>query len=364
MWWGRGRQRQRVRLPQDVEPGEVRGVPSPDQFPHAVVVYERQHEAAVDGDPSARALACWGLVHAGRRALPWVERQLRSGDADRIADAAGVLAHVGVPPDVLPQVQRLSESLADSEARDAVLALLPVPDQARQDVDGLLLGGALDAFTESIWFVEASLADVVSAARAWEEEQPFEQAMEPCSGSLSSLLALLEPWAMPSWKRLWVETDSAWTALFSQGSDIYDTDVLARRLDCRSLATDHTPAVARAGRVVRYANTALRYRDPHQSTAENSLGDTRVLQATQQSRWEWHALGPVQPFEEPERYEARVVRDRFDLATLNAYCRRLGIRRDDPTFYGTGGHLVSQDISSWAAPPRTASAEEWLSVNR
>jgi hypothetical protein len=303
------------------------------------------------------------LVFAGPEALPWARRQLQSGDQDRICDAAGVLTHVGVPPDLLPQLRRLGQELEDGEARDAVLALVPLADEARTEPHGLLFDGRLDAFTESIWFIEAPLDDVVSATAAWSEEMNLGRTGSACDGLLNSLLALLEPWAMPSWKWLWVETDSAWTALFSQGSDVYESTVLSRRLGRRALATNHSPAVARGGQVVRHGNTGLRYRDPAQSCSEGLHDDTRVLQATQQSRWEWHAYGPLQWFEEPQRYEARVIRRKFDLAALNEYCARLGIRRDDPAFYGPRGHLFSADLSRWEGKPSTASAQKWLAEN-
>ena len=349
-----------LRLPQDVSPGDVLGVPPRDRYADDVGVREQRYEAARGAGHPSRALACWGLVSAGPAALPWARRQLHSGEQDRICDAAGVLAHVGVPPELLPRLRRLGRELDDGEAKDAVLALVPVADEARPEPHGLLLGGRLDAFTESIWFVEAPLDDVVSATEAWSEEMDLGRTGRACDGPLDSLLALLEPWAVPSWTWLWVETDSAWTALFSQGSDVYDSTVLSRRLGRRALATNHSPAVARGGRVVRHGNTCLRYRDPAQSCGAGLHDDTRVLQATQQSRWEWHAYGPTQSFEEPQRYEARVIRRRFDLAALNEYCARLGIRRDDPAFYGPRGHLCTADLSRRRGTARTASAQEWL----
>jgi hypothetical protein len=159
-----------------------------------------------------------------------------------------------------------------------------------------------------------------------------------------------------------VETDSAWTALFSQGGDIRESTVLSQRLDCRALATDHSPAVARGGRVVRYGNTGLSYRDPAQSCGEARHDDTRVVQATQQVGGSG-TYGSVQWFEEPQRYEARVIRRRSDLAALNTACGRLGIRRDDPSFHGPRGHLSSADLTVGRAAPRTASAQEWLVEN-
>ncbi len=58
-------------------------------------------------------------------------------------------------------------------------------------------------------------------------------------------------------------------------------------------------------------------------------------------RWVFHANGTPQPFEEPERYEAKRVMDRFTPEMLERYCTALGIRLFDPNFYGPDGLLIS-----------------------
>lgn len=82
------------------------------------------------------------------------------------------------------------------------------------------------------------------------------------------------------------------------------------------------------------------------STADIEGG--RTIQASRQSsRWEWHESGEPLPFEDPTRYAAKRVRDRFDLEALNDYCAQLGIRRADPSFYGPHAILEELDASSW-----------------
>ena len=49
----------------------------------------------------------------------------------------------------------------------------------------------------------------------------------------------------------------------------------------------------------------------------------------------------TQPFEEPEHYKERRIRDRLTDEMLERYCAALGIRLFDKAFYGPSGFLVT-----------------------
>jgi len=64
-------------------------------------------------------------------------------------------------------------------------------------------------------------------------------------------------------------------------------------------------------------------------------------------RWEFSAAGAVQPYEEVEKYESRRTGDRFNPDMLSCYCRALGIRLNDETFYK---HTAAVVVSGGGAP--------------
>ena len=72
-------------------------------------------------------------------------------------------------------------------------------------------------------------------------------------------------------------------------------------------------------------------------------------------RWEFHASGAVQPFEDTEAYERRRIRDRFTRTMLLDYLSALGIRADEPGFYTSG--ILATDTGSWS-PGWTATLAE------
>ncbi|MET1051230.1 MAG: hypothetical protein ABWX65_01185 [Mycetocola sp.] len=349
------------RLPQDVATGSDAGreLELPD-FAGSVDDYARAHDQALsDGNHHARARACWGLVARGVDSLTWAQHELASQNDERIEDAAGVLSWIGVPAALVPELRVVVDSLPDGQAADAVAAALqsavgPDPSAAQTPASEELFDGSLAAFTGTIWFVDALFDTVVDETTAWVAELGGRTSTQ-VDGPLPTMLEALEPWAMPSWKQLLVQTGSNWTAIFSQGGDIGTHDVVGRRLQCRSLRTSYSPHAVRDGSAVSFGDCAFWLR--------NADDSTRSIQASFQSRWRWDLHGEPLEFEDQSAYEAKRIPERFTLARMNSYCRTLGIRRDEPDFYLPRGCLIEQDISGWA-PPRTLSSREWWALNR
>lgn len=66
-------------------------------------------------------------------------------------------------------------------------------------------------------------------------------------------------------------------------------------------------------------------------------GTERAVDATNDGHWVFGAHGAPQPFERPERYAERRIRDRFTPQMLGAYLAALGIRAFDEGFYMPDG---------------------------
>jgi hypothetical protein len=62
--------------------------------------------------------------------------------------------------------------------------------------------------------------------------------------------------------------------------------------------------------------------------------------------WTFDTAGQQQPFERPERYAERRIRDRFTPDMLRSYLAALGIRAFDEDFYMPDGEalLIEKDI--------------------
>ena len=347
--------------------GDSRGLPDLETFRESVEHYARQRSAAVaSGSFADRAWACWGLVARGEESLAWCRPLLTGTNEIDIEDAVGVAGWVGVPAAWQGWIEDLVGG-ATSEARDALVLLLPPTTAARIAGDaatesgvrsqGVPLDGAFEPFTSIIYFVHADYEKVVAQERSWRLglRGSSETRWTEHRGHLAELVELLEPFAMPSWKSLLVETASDWTAVFSQGSDLNYVAHFADLLDTTVVRTHWSPHVVRDGRVVRYGDTSV-------WMWEGSGGQrkqTRTLQATRQSsRWEWHDEGTPLPFEDVARYTERKVRDRFDVDALNDFCGHLGIHRAEGAFYGPRATLESLDPSGWANA-RTMTGAQW-----
>ncbi len=355
-----------IRLPQDVGPaqmGDMRGIPDLDQLRGTVSDYAAMRERTDDHD--TRALGCWGLVAQWPNSRGVVDSLLHSNRVEDVEDAAGVLCRVGVPDDCLSDVVSLIESLPDSSARDALVQTLPTA-HPRRTTDAspaaialnalaqIPLGGAWEPYTRRIQFIEASFDVVAKAFVKWMREIQPQSEVSRHTGSLGALLSLLDPYWFPT-KRLLIEAQGPWTAVFSNSHDTYEAYVLSERLKVRGLATAFSVDFVHQGEVRNYGGTSLELVDRGKSV--------RTIHASrQESGWEFVLLGKELSFEETDRYRARVKRERFDLEMLNRYCAAVGIDRFDDAFYGPRALLHSEPPTG-KTHPQYQSAAAWRAAH-
>src|ERR1700694_729365 len=340
--------------------------PDPLDFPSPVAEYERLHrEALAHADFPSRARALWGLIAHGDEAIPWARDALSSRNTDLLEDALSVFGWLGVPADLVTHLTSLLDTLPDSELRSVIHSVLPesviaAHDAADKAVDspgteGVPLDGAMDPFTEVIYFVRAPYEEVAAAMRqAWGRHGRAHEHR----GKLAALLTLLEPYAHLHFKALAVECQSGWSAIFDQGADLTYADRFPTALRTLGIRTAYSPQVRRQGRIIRHGDTAFWMTDGSRQDL-GPLFRLRSIQASYQSGWDWHASGEVQPWEDTERYGRKRVGERFDLPLMNRYCQALGIRRGDADFYGPRGTLTVQDTRSWPNKPEGISSAEW-----
>jgi hypothetical protein len=354
------------RLPQDVGPahsGDTRGVPDLTKLRGDLGEYMAMRHRLDDHD--ARALGCWGLVARWPMSREPVVSLLRSSRDEDVEDAAGILGRVGIPADLLSSVVSLIEALPDSTARDCLVQSLPVghprraPDavpaaSAFHPLHHVPLQGIWEPYTSRIQFIEAPFERVAKEFSRWMREIQPDSNIEPHSGPLALLLGLLDPFWWPV-KRLLVETSSQWTAVFSNGHDTYEANVLSEMMGVRGLVTDFSVDVVHRGEVRNYGNAAFELISKGQAM--------RTVQVSrQESGWVVFLLGSPLPFEEMATYRARIKRERFDLDMLNRYCEALGIARSNEQFYGQHAVLHSERGSA-RTHPNYPTAAAWRAVH-
>ena len=324
-------------------------------------------------DHYSRALGCWGLIARWPASREAVETLLQSGSQDDIEDAGGILSRVGIPEDMLQRVLEVVDSLPDSTARDCLVQSLPVghprkvPDAApvamvSRALADVPLGGAWEPYTGRIQFIELPFQAVVKAVSPWVRRSNYQGSRH--NGSLATLMPLLDPYWIPD-KRLFVETRADWTAVFSNGHDTYEAEVLSGRMGVRGVATAFSVDVVSHGEIQNYGNALFEAFDHGESV--------RTIQVSRQtSGWEFVLLGSELPFEETARYGSKIKRERFDLEMINRYCAALGIARSDAGFYGPRAllHIYSARIRAWqrlwrrpSVHPLYATAAAWRAAH-
>jgi hypothetical protein len=209
----------------------------------------------------------------------------------------------------------------------------------------LLLDDQYAPMTSEIGFLKCSAklaAEThVSEARARPHLAQSNQALHLNHGraSLPEMLdSLLPLTSVDSLRKIYVQTNSEWTAYFSnarRGADIVTPiSYLARTIGCLGVRAGHTPNSlkgAKDARKGRYGATTLEIYAPYNTEWINTL---RAVQSMNDGgRWSFTATGEMQPFEEVETYEAKHIRDRFTPEMLDRYLKALGINFFDEQFY-------------------------------
>ena len=168
----------------------------------------------------------------------------------------------------------------------------------------------------------------------------------PVAGPLPVLLRRLEPLTLGVRQReLVLATRSPWTAYFDNGGQgpdpIGPVAHLCRTKKWEGLAVTCVPnTLASESRVARgrYGAVMFEMFGPEPTEWLNSI--RAIAAANDGGRWVFHSSGTLQPFEEPERYTAGRIADRFTAEMLEEYCAALGVRYVDPDFYGPNGLLL------------------------
>ncbi|MCP4305595.1 MAG: hypothetical protein GY788_12090 [bacterium] len=216
----------------------------------------------------------------------------------------------------------------------------------------LFLAGELAPIGYTISFLQRPAADVLSVIN----EIRASAALEVIDvGHLPDSAGVLDPMEAP-WTTELVIDCGQWTAYLNNsigGGDITAiAPAIGRMLNTVCVGAQHTDRHGPG-----HAATQLWLEGPN---GEPPLMYIRTLSAhCQDGRWSWHTSGIMQDFEQPERYERRRISQRLDRTTLVAYLDALGIRVDDPSFFGQG--IAIRQIVDWKA--RSQSVDEWRAEN-
>ena len=212
---------------------------------------------------------------------------------------------------------------------------------------GMLLDDRWAPITSEMGFLELEAEQTARAFTAWEAglQAPRGISVEArrVSGSLEQVLSSLLPISTPETQRnLFIPTRSSWTAYVENGWGGTDAASpmrhMARTLGCRGLRVVAVPNTIRRDKG-RYGAVMLEVYGPHQT---HWLNHVRTLYASNDGgRWVFGQSGEPFPFEQPERYQAKRVRDRFTFEMLKDYLHHLGLSPFEEDFY------LPQGSSAW-----------------
>jgi len=198
----------------------------------------------------------------------------------------------------------------------------------------LLLGGEFSPLGDAIGFLQAPFETVLDHWTAWHKELGRTGLQLRDVNDLRAGMIAQKPLAMPPTRELLADA-GGWTLHLNNsrlgGDSVSTVGYLSERIGCvgvLAMSSHHPP----------HASVQLEISGPMGTLP---LGGVRVLAAhCEDGRWQWHEYGEVRPFEHPDRYRSRRIRDRFDRELLVQYLGALGIRVEDPEFFGRAVVIV------------------------
>jgi hypothetical protein len=221
-----------------------------------------------------------------------------------------------------------------------------------------LLNNERAPVTFGVGFIGISFSEYCSAFTSWWKGLEIDFETFSFEADLIDAMLRLEPLQTPQNRYLITETQSKWTAIFSNsplGSDVTSAvSHLRKVLGCHGVTVQCSPSLTkREGNktsIVSYAATSFTLDGPHKT---GWLNEIRHVSARKDGGpWKFFQRGEVQTFEQAERYENKHIRDRFTPEMLESYCAALGILSFDATFYGPKSLLVHQLTQSPSTSPK------------
>jgi hypothetical protein len=209
-----------------------------------------------------------------------------------------------------------------------------------------LLGGSRSPVGWTVFFIEAGRDRLIDEACRWRTSLGKELVVST-HAPYPDCLDLLEPLEAPWTTELFIDC-GRWTAYFNNDKNGGDPTAagsyLARRLGVRCVVAMHSPLHGPG-----HGGTQLWLHGPE---GRPPLMYVRTITAVAtDGRWSWEVSGDVQPFEDPAKYEARRVRDRFTRPILIDYLGRLDIYVDDAGWFGEG--VSVRQAVAWPTNPES-----------
>lgn len=220
-----------------------------------------------------------------------------------------------------------------------------------------LLSERFAPITAEVGFLELPLEEAAAGLEEWRRSLHPDRSLRierPTEG-FPEMLHRLEPLTAPGIPRELLVGAGKWTAYLNNA--LHGTDAepkigyLSEALGCQGVVVRTTPHIPDD----REGSVQFLLFGPLRTDWLNYVRSVGV--ACEGGSWEFFASGTEQPFEEPEAYRARRVRDRFTSHMLERYCQALGIEVFNPGAYGPEGVFFEKTLSP-SKPPRTMTLEE------
>jgi hypothetical protein len=221
------------------------------------------------------------------------------------------------------------------------------------EVPQLLLADRFAPITDEVVFIDLPFLEARSAYvewRRWAYSKHADVLLTDIHGNLDEILHALEPLrTIEANRTALVPTANNWTAIFENrdsGPDLISTArVMAKRTGRQTIMI--SVALTELDGIERKVPSL----DAIQLVMNGPINRLLAAAIDDSYRWVWHAEGPIQPFERPERYRSRRIKDRLTVQMLGEYTSWFGLQPFHADFYAPNRHACLVEIRWNRATP-------------
>lgn len=203
-----------------------------------------------------------------------------------------------------------------------------------------LFDGKYAPLTDTMCFIEAPIATVVTSLYKWVEDMTVpnkKRSQREYIGSFEGLLIKSLPFEYPE-KDIFFETKSKWTGFYqnSRRTEINHAKVIGRYANAPVIGA--VAWLSNYGRIINGWGGGV-------FSLYKGRDLVRHLMLSDQDPWEFDNYGEPFPFEDIEKYTEKFIRNRFTPEMLDKYLKEFGIDFFNENFYmpaGSKAYIIEQ----------------------
>jgi len=230
----------------------------------------------------------------------------------------------------------------------------------------MILNNKFYPIDTTVGFVKGNIADVSNFIIEWYKciGNPFDKIEHKnYTGDIENAIADLLPLTTVQIRRTLILSNSSnWVAYLNNsilGTDTSGLAYIAKKLKTSCIGVTETLSSDELGYKINSPHAGTTFFDYDEFSSDGKKSKERWIHAiNEDGNWKFEVSGELLPFENPEQFKARKIKDRFNRHHLLYYLEYFGIKLNDPNFFSNSRAVLIARVGPPYPSEREFSLEE------